>query len=197
MLRQRRDKAVFPHAGQILDLGPEPIHILPGASRHSVAVHVYRIDRIGHSHPGFRRQQLLQRRSIGFCAIRNIDFIHAQCDAPGLVEVFADGCPQEIIALFRAVAPEAFHRGHFQRGVGHGPGHHRRQRTGHIPNAQADDPPAGMALFIGRHPGGHLLKQVPSRHGSQMRIECWHRRLLGLRYASSQSPSNTKAAGPV
>ena len=160
MAGQGRHETVLPHAGQIFDLGPEAVLILTCPARHDVAVHIDGIDGIGHRHPGLGGQQFLQGGGVGLGAVGDIDLVHAQCHAPGLVEMLADGCAQKLIALLRTVALKALGGAHLQGGVRQGAGHDPGQRTGHVPNAQADDLPSGMAFLIGVDPRRHLLEEI-------------------------------------
>ena len=135
---------------------------LAGAASHHIAVHVHRIDRVGHGDAIALSKDVEDVAAVALGAVGDEDLIGADLTAAGLEIMRGDRLSQPGVTLLRAIAVEAFGRSHRIDGELHGIAARLRQRFGHVADAESDQGGVGVGSAEGLHPSADFREQVTS-----------------------------------
>ena len=143
-------KAVASMTGDIFDV----------ASSHDVGVHIDGIDRVCDAHEVVGREDVSNITCVALGTIADKHLFAVELDAPRSEVVLDDGINEEVVTVFRTIAPECLAVGTFIHSTMHRLDGCIRQGTGHVTDAQTDDVRLWMFCFVGIHLLGYLSKEV-------------------------------------
>src|SRR6185369_5746618 len=148
---------------------------LAGAADHDVGVVVDRVDRVADGHHVVQGEDVQDVGAVALGAVGDEHLLGLQADTQRLVGFLDDGVDQPVVALLRAVAGEMLGGAQVVHGVVEGLQHGRRQRAGHVADAQADDLGGRVGLGEGAHAAADLGEQVAGFKFQVVVVDLCHR----------------------
>ena len=162
---QIRRKAVLLGAGHVNHIAPAAGRsvIFTGSSRHDIAVHIDRIDRIADSDHVVLFKNLLNVSGIRFCTVGDKNLIVCNVAAACTVIVLRDGCAKEVIAKIRCIAAEGCSACLLVHCLVQSLNHRRRKRLCDIADSHADQLCIRMLVLVSSGLLRHGAEQIASR----------------------------------
>jgi hypothetical protein len=169
-------KAVLRGAGQVHHARVAPALVGgPGAARDHVAVRVNGIDRIHQRHHTIPGEDLLEIGAVALAAVADEDLVDPDLHAARGEIVAGDLRAQKLVADVRTVATERLGVGHLVGGVVDRVDHGRRQRAGHVADAEVDQADVWVGVAEDLRAPTDLGEEVAGLEVAEVLVDLGHR----------------------